>query len=209
MEQLTHISILATELACQKLQDQGHKSELRNAVAGILKSAKLPHSNITKQETKAIKSLKQDNSITILPVDKGRTTVIMDTDTYKQQLTNMLQDRNISKILKKDSTEQKKRTLKTLLKPLLGTNKITQEAYNHLIPTANVTPQIYGTPKIHKKDTPLRPVVDSIGSVTYNLSKFVATSTYFQFKGITYSQKQGFAMGDPLSAIMSNFSWRT
>uniref|UniRef100_A0A3P8S1J5 Uncharacterized protein n=1 Tax=Amphiprion percula TaxID=161767 RepID=A0A3P8S1J5_AMPPE len=137
----------------------------------ILKSAKLPHSNITKQETKAIKSLKQDNSITILPVDKGRTTVIMDTDTYKQQLTNMPQDRNISKILKKDSTEQKKRTLKTLLKPLLGTNKITQEAYNHLIPTANVTPRIYGTPKIHKKDTPLRPVVDSIGSVTYNLSK--------------------------------------
>uniref|UniRef100_A0A3Q1CM31 Reverse transcriptase domain-containing protein n=1 Tax=Amphiprion ocellaris TaxID=80972 RepID=A0A3Q1CM31_AMPOC len=150
---------------------KGHKSELRNAIAGILKSAKLPHSNITKQETKAIKSLKQDNSITILPADRGRTTVIMDTDTYEQQLTNMLQDRNTYKILKKDPTQQKKRTLKTLLKPLLETNKITQEAYNHLIPTPNVTPWIYGTPKIHKKDTPLRPVVDSIRSVTYNLSK--------------------------------------
>lgn len=32
-------------------------------------------------------------------------------------------------------------------------------------------PRIYGTPKIHKKDIPLRPIVDSIGSVTYNLSK--------------------------------------
>uniref|UniRef100_A0A3P8RXA2 Uncharacterized protein n=1 Tax=Amphiprion percula TaxID=161767 RepID=A0A3P8RXA2_AMPPE len=104
-----------------------HKSELRNTIAGILKSAKLPHSNITKQETKAVKSLKQDNSITILPADKGRTTVIMDTDTYEQQLTNMLQDRNTNEVLKKDPTEQKKRILKTLLKPLLETNKITQE----------------------------------------------------------------------------------
>uniref|UniRef100_A0A3P8RI65 Uncharacterized protein n=1 Tax=Amphiprion percula TaxID=161767 RepID=A0A3P8RI65_AMPPE len=77
----------------------------------------LTHSHL-RQETKAIKSLKQDNSITILP----------------------------------------KRTLKTLLKPLLETNKITQEAYNHLIPTAKITPWIYGTPKIHKKDTPLRPI---------------------------------------------------
>lgn len=32
-------------------------------------------------------------------------------------------------------------------------------------------PRIYGTPKIHKDDTLLRPIVDSIGSVTYNLSK--------------------------------------
>lgn len=54
---------------------------------------------------------------------------------------------------------------------LLETKKITQDAFEHLIPTANVTPRIYGTPKIHKKDTPLCPMVDSIGSVTYSLSK--------------------------------------
>lgn len=34
---------------------------------------------------------------------------------------------------------------------------------------------------------------------------FVAKSTYFQFKGRIYKQKEGFAMGDPLSAIMSGF----
>uniref|UniRef100_A0A3Q1EYH3 Uncharacterized protein n=1 Tax=Acanthochromis polyacanthus TaxID=80966 RepID=A0A3Q1EYH3_9TELE len=111
-----------------------------------------------------IKSLRQDNSITILPANKGRTTVIMDTDTYDKQLTNMLENRNTYEVLQKDPTEEKKRTLKTLLKPLLELNKITPEAYSHLTPTANVTPRIYGTPKIHKKDTPLCPIVDSIGS---------------------------------------------
>lgn len=43
--------ILSTELACQKIQDQGKKAELRNTIAGILKSARLPKSNITKRTT--------------------------------------------------------------------------------------------------------------------------------------------------------------
>lgn len=34
---------------------------------------------------------------------------------------------------------------------------------------------------------------------------FIAKSTYFQFKDTIYRQKEGFAMGDPLSAIMSGF----
>ena len=202
----------------------------------------------------------------------------------------MLQDTTTYEILKKDPTEEKKRKLKSLLKPLLDTGKIDKQQYSNLIPTSNITPRIYGTPKIHKPGAPLRPVVDSIGSVTYNLSKylantikpllgqtqqhcmnskqlakelgsvkveddeilishdvislftktpvaatlqitqerlskdktlkkrtnltvqdisqllqFIATSTYFQFRNQIYRQKEGFAMGDPLSAIMCSF----
>lgn len=78
------------------------------------------------------------------------------------------------KVLKKDPTEEKKNKLKALLKPLLKDNKINKQTYNHPIHTANITPRIYGTPKIHKPGTPLRPIVNSIGSVTYNLSKAIA-----------------------------------
>lgn len=67
--------------------------------------------------------------------------------------------------------KENKRTLKTVLKPLLETQKITKDIFDHLRPTANSTCQLYETPKIHKKDTPLHPIVFSIGSVTYNLSK--------------------------------------
>lgn len=59
----------------------------------------------------------------------------------------------------------------TLLKPLVDKGKIDKDNYNFFVPTASITPRIYGTPKIHKKDIPLRPIVDSIGSVIYNLSK--------------------------------------
>ena len=34
-------------------------------------------------------------------------------------------------------------------------------------------PKIYGLPKIHKNDLPFRPVVSSIKSLTYALSKFM------------------------------------
>lgn len=48
--------ILVTELACEKINNPGQKAALRNEVAGILKTAKLPPSNITKQEVRDIKT---------------------------------------------------------------------------------------------------------------------------------------------------------
>lgn len=58
--------------------------------------------------------------------DKGRTIVVMDTDAYETQMKTMLGDNDTYEILKKDPTEEKKRTLKSLLKPLLETKKHTE-----------------------------------------------------------------------------------
>ena len=282
--------IIATELACHKITDPGQKADLRNSVAGILKNAKITHKNTSREEWKAIQSIAKDKTIKVLPADKGRTTVILDTEQYENKMLTMLQDETTYEVLKKDPTEDKKKKLKTLLKPLVDEGKINKDNYNFLVPSASITPRIYGTIKIHKKDYPLRPIVDSIGSVNYNLSKalveiikpllgqtpqhcknskqlakqlttirvesdeilishdvvslftktpvdvtinivhnrlltdktlrkrtnltvqdivqllsFVAKSTYFTFMGTVYRQKEGFAMGDPLSAIMSGF----
>ena len=37
-----------------------------------------------------------------------------------------------------------------------------------------VPTKFYGLPKIHKPDTPLRPIVSSCGSVTYGVAKELA-----------------------------------
>uniref|UniRef100_A0A8C6KE76 Uncharacterized protein n=1 Tax=Nothobranchius furzeri TaxID=105023 RepID=A0A8C6KE76_NOTFU len=66
------------------------------------------------------------------------------------------------------------KNMKKLLKPLQEKGKITEKMYKHWIPTANITPRIYGTPKIHKQNTPLRPIVDSIGTPTYNMAKDIS-----------------------------------
>ena len=43
-----------------------------------------------------------------------------------------------------------------------------------MYPTGAGAPKFYGLPKIHKQDTPLRPIVSSIGTVSYNTAKELA-----------------------------------
>lgn len=166
--------ILATELACEKYRTKKEKQHYAMRLQVFLKTARPPPSNITKEEARAIKSLTRNKEITILPADKGRATVILDTEKYEEQMRDMLNDTNTYEDLKKYPTEEKKNKLKALLKPLLNDNKIKKQTYNHLLPTANIAPCIYRTPKIHKPGTPLCPIVNSIRSVTDNLSKAVA-----------------------------------
>ena len=43
-----------------------------------------------------------------------------------------------------------------------------------MYPTGCVPPKFYGLPKIHKPDTPLRPIVSSSGSFTYGMAMELA-----------------------------------
>ena len=43
-----------------------------------------------------------------------------------------------------------------------------------MYPTGAVSPKYYGLPKIHKAGTPLRPIISSIGTATYNTAKELA-----------------------------------
>ena len=43
--------------------------------------------------------------------------------------------------------------------------------YKRLYPTRACSPKFYGLPKVHKEGMPLRPIVSSIGAMTYEKSK--------------------------------------
>ena len=60
-----------------------------------------------------------------------------------------------------------------LLKELWVKEEINKTGYDRLRNTYSATPQLYGLPKIHKPEVPLRPIVSSIDSPTYNLAKFL------------------------------------
>ena len=61
------------------------------------------------------------------------------------------------------------------LKGLEKNGEIRNALYNKLRPTGSQPPRIYGLPKIHKPDIPLRPIVSCIGSPTYQLSKHITS----------------------------------
>ena len=46
-----------------------------------------------------------------------------------------------------------------------------ENIYKKVYPTGASAPKFYGLPKIHKEDVPPRPIVSSIGSVTYGVAK--------------------------------------
>ena len=52
-------------------------------MAGILRSAKTTKSNITKEER--ISELKKENTIIVLPADKGKATVVIQKEEYEQK----------------------------------------------------------------------------------------------------------------------------
>ena len=47
------------------------------------------------------------------------------------------------------------------------------ELKEKLMPKDNITPHIYGLPKVHKKEISLQPIVNTIRSPSYRLAKFL------------------------------------
>ena len=67
-----------------------------------------------------------------------------------------------------------KNKLITKLKKIKLDTRMDGITYRRMYPTGVVIPKFYGLPKIHKENNPLRPIVSSIGSVSYGVSKELA-----------------------------------
>ena len=279
--------IVAIEKSCLKLPT-GKAEELRGEVKAILKKKINNKPNITKEEHQAIKELRRDNTRMVLTADKGVSIVVMDKEDYNTKSEELLQT-STYQILSTDPTNRQKNKLISLLKSIKAEGVISETTYKKLYPTGATTPKYYGLWKVHKKDTPLRPIVSSIGSVAYETAKelsrihkplvgrsthhvrnnqdfiqsieevtveseecmmsfdmkapftsipiqptlniikklleedtslhqrttmavkhiyclleFCLTNTYFSFQGKLYEQKEGAAMGSPISPIVAN-----
>ena len=151
----------------------GVADELRGRVKSILKKAKTPKQNISKEEQKAIGELKKDNTRLILTTDKGVALVVMDKEEYVQKAKELL-DQPTYWSISNDPTTKYKNKLVNLLKAIKSEGEMEESLYRRLYPTGTGAPKFYGLPKIHKEGIPLRPIVSSIGAVSYETSKELA-----------------------------------
>lgn len=71
---------------------------------------------------------------------------------------------------KKDATGKIERTLIKLLKETDWADIIKPA----ITPAASIPPRLYGLPKIHKEGCPLYPIINMIGTSTYNMAKYIA-----------------------------------
>ena len=164
--------ITAIEAACTKLSQQDAE-ELRADVNRVLRSSHPPKPNLTKAQNIALRELKRDRDRIVLTADKGVAMVVMDKQDYINK-ANQLLNQNTYKVISKDPTNTIKNKLINILKGIKTKTGLGSNTYKSMYPTGCVPPKFYGLPKIHKPDTPLRPIVSSCGSVTYGVAKELA-----------------------------------
>ena len=109
-----------------------------------------PKSNISKEEAKALKELKNDNTRMFLTNDKGLSMVVMDKEEYIQKSEELL-SQSTYKILPIDPTMKYKNKLISLLKTIKVEGGINETIYRRLYSTGSGSPKFYGLPKCTKK----------------------------------------------------------
>ena len=265
--------------------DSEQADTVRRSVNNILQQAEPPKHSITKEMQEALKNLKQDDSIMILPGDKGRASVVLNIDRYHDKMKTLIET-GPYQLLNNDPTDRK---LPEKLLSLKRSGHLSETVYNKIKPRHKQPPRIYGQPKIHNPEILLRPIVSCVNTFAYDLSahlanilspltgisdytvtnsshfvstisheriqenevmvsfdveslftnvpiedavkaalcklendpgladrtnltptqiadllNFVLRSTYFQYNGSIYEQKDGAAMGSPVSAVTAN-----
>ena len=101
--------------------------------------------------------------------------VILDKDDYDQKIDTILADTSKFQLLNEDPvkvTLQRENQVKSLLKKLKAENALSEKNYNELYATGSRICILYGLPKIHKPNMPLRPILFSVNHYSYKLAKF-------------------------------------
>ena len=133
-----------------------------------------PASNLSKEEWKAMKDLKKDESIMVLPADKGKCLVVMDRAEYIEKMEAKLSDESTYKKLEEDPTDKVKAELAKKLQEVKDKGELDIKTYYRLQPTKTRIPRMYGQPKVHKENYPLREIVDSTGSVAKEMDRYIS-----------------------------------
>ena len=123
----------------------------------------------------ALKSLRADKSIVITRPDKGLGTVILDKLEYISKVEQILSDTTKFKRILDDPFKyitKLEDKLARLLRKFLKLKIITDETFKYLFPSGSTLGVLYGLPKIHKLNNPIRPILSTIGTFNYHLAKF-------------------------------------
>ena len=83
-----------------------------------------------------LKSLKEDESIVVLPADKGRAGVVLDTDTYRAKMSTLIEN-GPYQLLNKDPTDRLTRKLSEMLLTFERSGYLLEAVYKKSEPNTN------------------------------------------------------------------------
>ena len=138
-----------------------------------LKLCKKKENNISDEQYSALQDLAHNESIVVTKADKGNAVVVLDKDKYNTKILEILSDKKKFECIESDLTIQRENSLLNKLKHLKSQNIISLEIYEKIRPIGSRPGIIYGLPKIHKENYPLRPIISAAGTYNYDLAKYL------------------------------------
>ena len=123
---------------------------------------------------KVLDDLKKDNNVHVTKPDKGKGIVLLNKLDYLNKTKEILDDNTkfvklngdwFKTVLKlEDKLNRFLRSIK---------NNLPESCFNFLFASGSIPGILYGLPKIHKPNCPIRPILSAIGTFNYNLAKFL------------------------------------
>ena len=126
-----------------------------------------------------IKSLRSNNNIVITKPDKGSGVVVLNRTDYISKMQSILQDQTKFKMLgpatNTDNTSKIDSRIQRRLLQLHKDNLLPQNLNKRIRPSGSQRPRLYGLPKTHKTDMPLRPILFMTSSAQHQLAKYLSS----------------------------------
>ena len=130
--------------------------------------------NINEDIIAALKKLSRNASLIICKPDKGNGVVVMNKIDYIQKMKQILLDRTKFKSVSENNNLKQLSRFQNFLARLKNVGAIDQTTYKRIRPVATTIPTLYGLPKIHKENNPLRPILSSIGSYQHECAAWLS-----------------------------------
>ena len=156
------------------------------------------------EHIEALDKIKKDNSIIVIRPDKGKGVVILDREVYIEKMMSIINDKRKFMVESEagDIIQKWESKVGKQISDLQQQKKISSELANVMKPTGSTTPRIYGLPKIHKTNIPLRPVLSMVGSPVHRLSKWVADLLKpVEYELCKFNAKDSFTFAKDIQAI--------
>lgn len=140
-----------------------------------MRSKKTTFDTIVQQQVRTTSQFLKDNQeILVVNADKGNVTVLINKEDYVNKMQSLLNDATTYRVLTDDPTKKIQAKCNRLISNWKKQKNITKWEARKLSRYNSVIGKMYGQIKIHKDGEPIRPIVASINTPTYNLSKMYA-----------------------------------
>ena len=121
----------------------------------------------------------KDNKLLAVPFDKGIGICIMSVDTYQEKMDTILNLPQFEKLVitrknAKNPIIKEQERVTAVLKEMKDDKRISDTLYEKLRPVGSQPARLYGLAKVHKANTPMRPVLSMPGSAYAKIGKQVA-----------------------------------